>query len=509
MIEELDYVHKVKPFAHQQKAFERFRDATEAALLHEQGTGKTKTQIDCAAWKYMKGDIEALVVLAPNGVHVNWVKEELPRHMPDYIDTVPAWWRASPNAKEKKALAALMDTKINGLRVFTMNVEAVSTKRGQIYLKNFLLTMRCMLVLDESHRFATPGAKRTKFILNVGQHALARFISTGTSMSTGPLNLYAQFKFLDPAILGHSTYTSFKNRYAEWERRTVQNQRGHYDHLIGYKNLSELTELIKPVVDRVKKSDCLDLPDKLYKKIYVQLSQQQRAAYKSMMDDSIVALRTEYLTTTGVTAPDGDNETQMMFFMLNEDVPKAIAKNAAIKSSKLKQISSGFLIDEESVPHRIEGPNPKLNALLDSIQDYDGKILIWAWYREEIEMIVEALREKYGEKSTVHYYGGTTSAEKEISKDRFVNDPECLFHVGNPHSAGIGLTYVVSSTSFYFSRVAYEKRAQSEDRNHRIGQTKNVTYVDFIAQDTVEEKADAAVARTAEIIGSVYKLLEE
>jgi len=512
LISPVDYVHKVKPFEHQDNAFKRYRDEDCGALLHEQGTGKTKTLIDIAAWKYMQGTINALVVLAPNGVHVNWIKNEMPAHLPDHINHVSAWWRSTPKAAERKAIEALTDTTKDGLRILTMNVEAVSKTGGkaQKYLKDFLIYFNCMVVLDESHRFATPGANRTKFILRSGQHAVTKFIATGTSMSTGPLNLYTQYKFLDPEILGYSTYTAFKNDFAVWERRTVNNTRGHYDHLVGYQNLDKLAGLIKPYTDRVLKKDCLDLPEKLRKKILVELAPKQRAMYNKMLAESIVALRDAYRQQTGVAAPsDPDPENEILFFLTNENVPSVIAKNAAVRTGKLKQISSGFIIDDDKAVHIIDGPNPKLAALLDSIQDYPGKIIIWAWYREEMRLLIDTLRAEYGDEAVVHYYGGTTADEREVAKHRFQNDESCRFFVGQPRSGGIGLTLTASCVTMYFSRVPYEARYQSEDRNHRIGQTENVLYVDFVAQDTVEEKADEAMQVQAAIIDSVYKLLED
>lgn len=477
-----DYVYQTEPYNHQREAFELSRDRTAFAWLMDMGTGKTKVGIDNGAWLYNKGEIDMLFVLAPNGVHRNWINRELPVHMPEYIDTVAAYWVATPKKAEREALEALFTPREHpAFKVFSMNCEALSSKRGILFARKIVNTFRCLLVVDESTRFKTPGARRTKALMTISKHVPYKRIATGMPVTQGPLDLYSQFKFLDPDILGYTTFSSFKARYAEYERRrTKSNRQGYYEALVGYKNLPELRATIREHSFRVLKSECLDLPDKVFEIRPVELSKEQARIYKDLEKYSVAILQHELVT----------EEADLWSLLLQEDGTKVKAGNALTLLLRLQQVIGGFTVDAEGVTRQIDDRCPRLVSMMEAIEEVSGHVIIWARFREEIRMISAALRKAYGDDTVVEYHGGITNKdEREEAVDVFESDGRVRFFVGQPESGGIGLTLVSASTVIYYSNdFSLETRVQSEDRAHRIGQKDNVTYIDLQAERTIDEK---------------------
>jgi SNF2 family DNA or RNA helicase len=177
--------------------------------------------------------------------------------------------------------------------------------------------------------------------------------------------------------------------------------------------------------------------------------------------------------------------------------------NALTQLMRLHQIVCGHAkLDDGTI---IELPNKRLEELLAVVEETDGKIIIWANYRHDIEAIKLALAKEYGMNSVATYYGDTVSEERQRIVDDFQNmDSELRFFVGNPSTGGYGLTLTAAHTMVYYSNsFDLEKRLQSEDRAHRIGQTKNVTYIDLIAVGTVDEKIVKALRSKIDIATQV------
>mgnify|MGYP003131275395 FL=1 len=450
-----DFIFKTKPFEHQRKAFYMSRDKQSFGLLMEQGTGKTKVIIDNVAYLYSKSKINALVVIAPNGVHRNWVDKEIPEHMPDWCPFSCVYYYSGMSKKHKDKFEEVMFCQ-DKLKVFTFNVEAFVSKGAVLLMNKILLTNQVMLVIDESSRIKRPGAKRTKTITKFSKQTDYRRILTGTPVTKGPEDVYSQFKFLDPNILGYDSFYSFKARYCVM---------GGYENkqIVSYMNVDELTRNIEGHSFRVLKKDCLDLPSKIYQRHYVEMSPKQKKLYNSMRDDYIAEL--------------GDIQIH---------APEAITRLL-----RLQQIVCGYFPAEGDnvVPLPIDENNPRLQALLDILSDIDSKVIIWARFKADLKAIERALGEL-----AVAYHGEVSNDQRAVAVERFQNDDRIKYFVGQPQSGGIGLTLTAATYVIYYSNsFDLEVRLQSEDRCHRIGTKSNVTYIDIECRKTIDRKIITAL----------------
>ena len=242
----------------------------------------------------------------------------------------------------------------------------------------------------------------------------------------------------------------------------------------GFKNLPELSDKLKPFSYRVLKEDCLDLPDKIYMKREIELSADQKKLYKQMRQEALATLNGKTVTT--MTAL-----TQLM---------------------RLHQITCGhFTADDGSIQ---EVKNNRLDELLNILEEVEGKVIIWAHYQYDIELIFKAIEKEYGPGSVVHYYGKTLPEERDYAIRNFKNNSKVRFFVGTPQTGGYGITLTQANTVIYYSNgYDLEKRMQSEDRAHRIGQKKTVTYVDIIAEDTVDTKIVKSLRKKINIASKV------
>ena len=478
-----DFEFKTEPYQHQRTALTLSADAEYFALFMDMGTGKTKVIIDTAAYMYSHDMIDAVVAVAPNGVHRNWVLNEIPVHMPDYIDYKAHWYQATGGGKKQKQLWESVFSH-SGLRIFCFNVESASNKKGQAELRTCVQNGRVLFVIDESQRIKTPGAKRTQFLVNLARHAEFRRILSGSPITQSPLDLYAQCKFLEPTMTGYSNYTAFRNHFAEIEqRRTGSNKRGFFEQVTGYKNIAELERKVAPHCFRVMKNDCLDLPDKVYEKVYVEMTAEQKRIYKQLLDESVAVLTEECSIDIPPELQGADNEQLMLFFADS----KVTAKNAMVKLLRLQQVLSGSLPDDEGVVTLLQ--SNRLKILADLVSDIQGKVIIWARFRHDVAMIAEMLRAEYGENCLAEFHGGVNTTDRMDGVHRFQNHNKCRFFLANQHSGGTGLTLTAASDVIYYSNdFSAEARWQSEDRAHRIGQKNNVTYHDMVCEGTVDEK---------------------
>ncbi len=567
----MDDQFKTKPFKHQLDCRNKFGGAKAFALLAEPGIGKTKITIDNAAQLWASGDCNGLLVIAPNGVHHNWVLREIPIHMPDWVRYRMAAWSASPNKKDKRALESLFTgTDSTELRILAMNSEGMQHKRSIDFATKFAASCsKLMIAVDESTDFKNPAAERTKQLMKLKKYSEWRRILNGTPVPNGPFDAFSQFAFLDETILQTTSYYAFKAEYAEIM------QEGHplLDHIMGkktrmtnaerdsletrlrelnemminngrqdlinvsssmlldfeeknyseilqknevlrsmfnpapskgkmsalflmgqtdnqiathlkevsransgrkripqiverdkkgmprYRNLDKLQALIAPHSFRVLKKDCLDLPDKIYKTVWFDMTTTQQAIYDKAKKENRLALEGE----------------ETVF-------------NKLVAQMKLMQITSGYYLHPEATePVRIEGGNPKLELLVEranAVCESGEKLIVWARYRVQIEDLFKALS-KQGLK-VVQYHGGISKGNRVSAIEDFERGEANVF-IGQQQAGGRGITLVAASNVFYYSNTyALDHRQQSEDRAHRIGQEKNVIYTDFCARDSVD-----------------------
>jgi len=452
----MNYKIKTKPYAHQITALEKSWNKEAYAYFMEMGTGKTKVLIDNAAMLYDKGKIDGLLIVAPKGVIGTWYNQELPIHLPDHIENVTVLWQPNITKSQSNKLGTLFKTG-EDLHILIMNVEALSTQKGVAFASKFLLSHNTLMVIDESTTIKNPKAKRTKNILSLSQRAKYRRIMTGSPVTKNPLDLFTQCYFLDPFHLEHGSYYSFRNRYADMKTLHIH---GRSIQVVDkFKNLHELSEQLKGFSYRVLKEDCLDLPEKNWTKRQITLTPDQRKIYNQMKETALAMLNGKQATTMTVL-------TQLM---------------------RLHQITCGHFTADDGTIQRID--NNRVNELMNILSEMEGKAIIWAHYQWDIKDIIKEIVKVYGPGSVVDYYGLTPQDERQGNIKKFQSDPKCRFLVGTPATGGYGITLTAANTVIYYSNgYDLEKRLQSEDRAHRIGQKKNVTYVDIIAEDTVDEK---------------------
>jgi len=452
----MNYKFKTKPYAHQITALEKSWNRETYAYFMEMGTGKTKVLIDNAAMLYDKGKIDGLLIVAPKGVVGTWYDQELPTHLPGHIENVTVLWQANITKTQKEKLDSLFEPE-ETFHILIMNVEALSTSKGTDFASKFINSHNTLMVIDESTTIKNPSAKRTKNILNLSTQTKYRRIMTGSPVTKNPLDLYSQCEFLSPWLLDFTSYYAFRNRYAEMKTLHV---RGRSIQVVDkFKNLHELSEQLKGFSYRVLKEDCLDLPEKNWTKRQITLTPDQRKIYIQMKETALAHLNGKVASTMTVL-------TQLM---------------------RLHQITCGHFTADDGTIQRIA--NNRVNELMDVLSEMEGKAIIWAHYQYDVKDIIKEIVKVYGPGSVVDYYGLTPQDERDINRKKFQSDPKCRFLVGTPSTGGYGLTLTAANTVIYYSNgYDLEKRLQSEDRAHRIGQKKNVTYVDIIAEDTVDEK---------------------
>jgi len=467
----MNYKFKTKPYAHQMTALEKSWNRETYAYFMEMGTGKTKVLIDNLAMLYDKGKVDGALIIAPKGVIGTWYNQEIPTHLPDHVENVAILWQSNINKKQQEKLNTLFETG-EKLHILVMNVEALSTAKGVEFATKFLNSHNTLMAIDESTTIKNPKAKRTKNIITLSMLSKYRRILTGSPVTKNPLDLFSQCYFLDPFHLGHESYYSFRMRYAIMKTANISGRQIQLVH--GFKNLGELSDKLKPFSYRVLKEDCLDLPDKIYMKRQIKLSSEQLRLYEQMRKEALATLNGKQVTTV----------------------------NALTQLMRLQQITCGHFTADDGTTQRI--PNNRISELMDILDEVEGKAIIWAHYQWDIKDIIKEVVKIHGPCSVVDYYGLTPQDERQDNIKKFQDDPKCRFIVGTPATGGYGITLTAANTVIYYSNgYDLEKRLQSEDRAHRIGQKKSVTYVDINAEETVDEKIVKSLRKKINIASEV------
>lgn len=442
--------------------------------LMDMGTGKSKVILDEYGEGAVSGGPRDLLVIAPAGSYKNWFRDKGPGHPceinvhmdPEFRERlVDVDWHSGPNKGHQERIRAMLAVKDKKRpRALFVNVESLSTVTKAIELcKEFVAQRGAYVAIDESTTIKG-DSKRTDTVLEIGALAQVRRIASGLWTPRAPLDLYNQCQFLEPKILRIGSSFAFKRRYAHMVRQDFGGRK--FWQVTGWHNIEDLQEKVAPWTFRVLKSECLDLQPKNYTTRGVELTKDQRRMY-----DEIKLFGHAQIT-------DGGG------FVTTDSVIKQIMR--------LHQINCGFVTED---PMSEEGgrvirdvPENRTDTLVSVLSEHDGKAIIWAPFRRSIDKIVARLTEEYGPRSCAQWHGGNkgTRGEEEI---RFLNDPECRYMVATQAAGMRGNTWVVADLVVYYANnYDLEQRDQSEDRAHRKGQTRRVTYVDLIAENTVDAK---------------------
>lgn len=446
---------KTKPYAHQLTALEKSCDAKNYGYFMEMGCGKSKVLLDNIAYLASQGKIDTAVIVAPKGVYRNWETSEIPTHLPDEIQAEVYVWNPSPNKAQAKELGE--GAKKRGVfRILLANVEGFASSKLPKFVELFTRGTNYLLAVDESTTIKNPKAKRTKTLVTLGAKAKYKRILTGSPVTKSPLDLYSQCGFMDKKLLGMDSYWSFQGRYAITKTQRMGSH--SFQKIVGYRNLEELTDKLTGFTFRVTKEEALDLPEKTYTIRYVGMTDEQIEYYLSLKKAAIAIL---------------------------EDGELVSASAAMTQLLRLQQLLCGHLKTDDG--DLVEIPSKRMTALMECIEEMDGKIIIWSRFRYDIKAMVATLAKAYGSDSVVSYFGDTTDEQRQNAIASFQHG-DARFFIGNPQTAGYGLTLTAATNVIYYANdFNLETRVQSEDRCHRIGQHHPVTYVDLVTRNTVDE----------------------
>ena len=470
----MNYKFKTKPYAHQLKALERSWNREYFAYFMEMGTGKSKVLIDNASMLYDKGEINGLLLIAPKGVYKNWYKNEIPTHMVNHIEKKVVLWETSNSSAEKiKELNTLFATGTD-FHILIMNVEALSYPKATQFAKRFLSCHKAMMAIDESTTIKTPTANRTRNIISLKPLTKYRRILTGSPITNSPLDLFSQAVFLDNYILGFDSFWAYRAHYCIMKTMNLGSRSVTVPIGPNKRTLPELEEKIKKFSERVLKDDCLDLPKKTYVTREIELTGIQRKLYNEMRKYALSQLDGKVCSTSTVM----------------------------VQLLRLHQISCGYHPNDDGTVQEL--PCNRLTELMDILWELSGKAVIWSYYQKDVERIIQEIKKQFGEESVVDYYGLTPQNERQQNIEKFQNNPKCRFFVGTTQTGGYGITLTAASTMIYYSNgYDLEKRLQSEARIDRIGQTKPMTYIDLVAEDTIDNKVQKALRTKMNIASDV------
>jgi SNF2 family DNA or RNA helicase len=442
------YKWGVQPFPHQEEAYALSLQRGGYAYLLEMGLGKTAIALANAGELHKQGKMTGVLVLAPKGVHRQWLNEQIPEHLDPSITANCVLW------KKRKIETKEMNQR--GLTFLAMNIDAIRTKTGFDTAMQFLKVHsgRSMMVIDESQLIKSWKATRTRAAWKLGDMATYRRICTGTPIAKNIMDAWAQFYFLDWKILGHKYVTSFRSRYCIM---------GGYEgrQIIGQRNIEEFYQLIAPHAYRKTKAECLNLPPKIYTVREYDMDDVTRRHYKSMKDTFMTELKSGAIVD---------------------------AQHAAVAILRLQQIICGYLPDEGKLSVISD---ERLNVLLDVIDQVNGPVVIWCRFTADINRIYDRLtkrnEEGFGPQCAVRYYGEMNEKERDKAKAKFLSG-EARFFVGNTAAGGTGLNLQgACQTAIYYSNSFRAlDRWQSEDRLHRMGTVGAVTYIDIVANASVD-----------------------
>ena len=468
------YNFKTEPYQHQIDTLKLSANENLYALFLEMGLGKSKILLDNIAILFKEKKISGAVIVAPKGVLDNWGRNEIDKHLPDDVEREVLVWQPNHTQRWTKDFKRMVEEDSTGkLNIFLINVEALATDKGCKHVEHFMVTHDTMLVIDESTTIKNPKAKRTKNLIKLAPLADYRRILTGFPITKAPLDLYSQCYFLSPELLGYSSFYAFQARYAITQRKRLGSH--SFDHVIGYQRLDELQDQLQNFSIRYRKEDCLDLPEKVYTKRYVDLSDEQLKAYVQMKQRAIMEIE-------GTTFSSVNALTQLM---------------------RLQQVVAGSLRDDDGQVIHLK--NNRLQAVLDILEETDGKVVIFAVFQTDIERLQEEIARKYGIESVATYYGQTPQNERQDIISRF-QDPESdlKYFISNPHTGGRGITLTEAKVLiFYSNSYDLELRIQAEDRIHRIGQNHSCTYIDLVSKNTVDEKILDSLLKKVDISNQI------
>lgn len=450
------YEFKTEPRPYQHRALTLAYGKPGFAFYMDMGTGKTKTSLDLFTAYFLDVKVDRLLVVTKFSTRKNW-EREIAIHCPIPTEVMIL------NTTRPRMFEEFNTSATDAFKILIVGTESLAAGNAILYAQKFVdVSTRVGMIVDEAHMIKNHSAVRARNCVKLSKSASYRLIMTGTPVANGPMDVFMQFECLDPDILGIGDFYSFRNRYAVM---------GGFENkeIIGYQNMGELIELISPFVFQVRKSEVLtELPPKVYETREVTMTEEQRRLYKDIAKRDQTVVGDQGLTV----------------------------KSVLERMLRLQEITGGIITFERNpdlydrskfVHSRIDGKNPKVEELLAICEETEGSMIVWCRFIEEILMVTEALQAKYGQSAVVQIYGGVSEQDRDRNVQELFQEGKARFLVGNAATGGVGLNMTRAETVVYFSNsFSFTDREQSEDRAHRIGQSKSVTYIDLVAENTVD-----------------------
>lgn len=438
---------KTKLLPHQVKAVEKLSKIKVGALYMEMGTGKTRTALELVANRYNAGKVNHILWLCPFSVK-RTIEREIEKHA-----------------------SHVEDLTICGIETLSSSIKT------NVELLDLVKSKKVFLVVDESNLVKNHRAKRTQNILRLSEYCSYKLILNGTPISRNETDLFAQWKIIDWRILGYRSFWSFAQNHIEWD----ENIPGKVRRTL---NVDYLTRKIAPYTYQIRKEECLDLPSKRHFEYYCDLTDEQRDNYQYVADE--------------------------LLFQIDEMKPHTIYR----LFTSLQNVISGFKVSfnkDDMIKHPLfENPldNPRIDLLLNVIDRFDGKTVIFCKYTHEIDDIIKVLTDRFGQGSALPFNGDVKQKERQENLVKFEKDARFL--VANKMTAGYGLNLqFCNNVIFYSNDWDYATRNQAEDRVHRIGQENKVNIIDIAACDTLDERILKCLFRKERLIDSFKNFIEK
>lgn len=563
-----DLAIKTPHLRHQLSIYLDHRDDPWYGLLWEMGLGKSKTIIDIASYLFLRGRINGLIILAPNSVYTNWATQELPAHIA--VPYVKLLFRSSEKGDRRIARRAMFlgSQEYNDrLRILIMSYDGLRTDHGFKLAQDFSLLYRCMIIADESTALKNPGTQTAKKAKKIRASCTHAWIATGTPVAQSPFDIHSQIEFLCPefwATHGVKSHGAFKTQFGVYEQRRAGMK--VFSTCVGYRNLDKLHGLIKSMTSRLLKDETIDLPPKMYKTVMFELAPEQRRVYDELRKTFLAELesggtveatlaivrltRLQQIASGFVTAdvqPTSMHQSRCGVYMgdndgtcpqltcirykghegLHDNVRGDEETNSETTEQDYAEALDAFQLTEDVVEEAVTSwatdvvprivdkrivdvilpeNNPRLKVLLEIVEQCSHKMIVWCKFKRDVEIVCEALGDQ-----CVRYDGDTKTKDREIALNRFrdADDPAKIL-VANIHAISQGVTLIIAKTMVHYTNsFSPEKRLQSDDRAHRIGQTMPVLIIDLVAEDTVDEKLVETLRKkydtAATVMGDRYR----
>lgn len=437
----------------QERGFDKLKDLKNSAMFMGTGTGKTKMSIDKANYLYCNYKIDGLFVMTKKGVHEQWIDEQLPVHLPEEIVYVAHAWGGMTTVREKREFDNMCRMK-DVFKVFTINIDGISTKKGYAAIEQFINSMDGHVygLVDESQDIAEKESVRGVTLQKIRDAVEYRSILSGTPITVNLEAIWGQFWYLDEDIIGHKYKSAFRNEYCNMVSNGFGGQK-----IQSHKNLKAFYERIDPYTFRATKEEDLDLPEKVYKRDTFKMGDKQQKAYDE--------LRKEFITKL-------------------ENGKFASVDHAATAIMRLQQITCGFIVDEDGETQYLENPRIERAVEIDEDIGVKEKKIFWCRFKEDYL----ALKKAFGSRA-VDYVGATSDSDRSRNKALFLdrNSGKDIF-ISNPAAGGTGLNLQgeCAYAIYYSNSFNAVHRWQSEDRIHRIGTYKTTFFFDMVASRSVD-----------------------